>query len=78
MSKPIRTYLSQVWFIHAMAALGLFALWGYIETNNKYILLGMALSWAGAMCGSFTRIIDSIGMGRSNHESEENDAAWLN
>ena len=78
MTKPIRTYLSQLWFIHAMVTLGLFALWGYIETNNQYILLGLALSWAGAMCGSFVRVIDALGKARSNHQSEENDTTWFN
>lgn len=34
------------------------ALWGFIETGNRYILLGMAASFAGAVCGSFIRIMD--------------------
>lgn len=43
-----------------MVGLGLFALLGYIELNNKYLLLCMALSFSGAVCGSFIRVIDKI------------------
>ena len=78
MKKPIRNYLGQLWFIHAMVFLGLFALWGYIEAGNKYILLGLALSFFGALCGSFIRIIDSINRGRSDDKPEEIDATWFN
>ncbi len=60
MRNPIRKFLKQLWFIHGLVGLGLFALWGYIETNNEYILLGVAMSFLGALCGSFIRIIDAI------------------
>jgi len=60
MRKTIRNFLSNVWLIHFLVLLGLFALWGYIELGNKYLLLCMALSYSGALCGSFTRIIDAI------------------
>jgi len=76
MKKTLRTYLSQFWFIHAMAALGLFALWGYLATNNKYILLGVVLSWAGALCGSFIRVIDTVAKDRKSHSLE--DPTWFN
>ena len=76
MKKPIRTYLSQQGFIHAMVFLGLFALWGYIEAESKYMILGMALSFSGALCGSIIRIIDSVN--RSDDKPEEKEAGWLN
>ncbi len=74
----LRNYLGQLWFIHAMVLLGLFALWGYIESDNQYILLGIALSFLGALCGSFIRIINTIKMDKSEDKSEEQDAGWLN
>ena len=58
--KTIRKILSGVWFIHLVVGLGLFALGGYIVSDNKYLLLFMALSFSGAMCGSFIRVIDAI------------------
>ncbi len=58
--KNIRKFLSNLLFIHALLLLGLFALWGYIETNNKYILLGLAMSFSGAICGAFARTLDII------------------
>lgn len=58
--KKIRNFLGSKWFIHGMVLLGLCALWGYIETENKYILLGVAASFAGAVCGAFVKVIDEI------------------
>ena len=58
--NTIRKFLSSRLFIHALVVLGIVALWGYIETGNKYILLGVAASFAGAVCGSFIRVIDKI------------------
>ena len=55
-----RKILSNIWFIHSMVLLGLLALWGYIESDNKYILFGVVLSFSGAMCGSFIRVTDAI------------------
>jgi hypothetical protein len=43
-----------------MVLLGLLALWGFIEQDNKYLLLGVSLSFSGAMCGSFIRVLDAI------------------
>ena len=43
-----------------MILLGLAALWGFIELDNQYLLLCMALSFAGAVCGSFVKVIDAI------------------
>jgi hypothetical protein len=58
--KAARKILSNIWFIHSMVLLGLLALWGYIESDNKYILFGVVLSFSGAMCGSFIRVVDAI------------------
>ncbi len=43
-----------------MVFLGLVALWGYIELKNQYLLLCVALSFSGANCGGFIRVIDTI------------------
>ena len=59
--KTLRKVLSHKLFIHGMVLLGLFALWGYVETGGGYILLGVAASFAGAVCGAFIRVIDKIG-----------------
>ena len=56
----VRAFLSHRLFIHGLVLLGLLALWGYIETDNGYILLGVAASFAGAVCGAFIRVIDAI------------------
>ena len=58
--KKIRKVLGSFVFIHGLVLLGLFSLYGYIVSGNEYILLGMALSFAGAVCGSFVRIGDKI------------------
>ena len=60
MKNKIRKTVSGIWFIHLMSFLGLFALWGYIELYNKYLILFVALSFLGATCGSFIRVIDAI------------------
>ncbi|MBU0722445.1 hypothetical protein KKA93_03255 [Patescibacteria group bacterium] len=59
-NNAIRKTLSSVWFIHSMVGLGLFALFGYIKFDNKYFLLCVALSFSGAICGAFIRVIDAI------------------
>jgi hypothetical protein len=56
----LRNLISHKIFIHCMVALGIFALWGYLVTDNKYIILGVALSFLGAICGAFIKTIDSI------------------
>jgi hypothetical protein len=58
--KAARKILGNIWFIHLMVPLGLFALWGYIELDNKYLLLCVFLSFSGATCGSFVRVLDAI------------------
>ena len=64
--KKVRAFLSHKLFIHGLALLGLVALWGYIETDNRYILLGMAASFAGAVCGAFIRVVDAVKAHSSN------------
>ena len=58
--KAARTMLGNTWFIHSMVLLGLLALWGFIEQDNKYLLLGVSLSFSGAMCGSLIGVVDAI------------------
>jgi len=56
----MRRFLSSIWFIHGLVLLGLLAIVGAIATKNLYILLGVAASFMGAICGAFIRVIDSI------------------
>ncbi|MDO9182649.1 MAG: hypothetical protein Q7U04_09585 [Bacteriovorax sp.] len=66
-NKSIRKILSSFWFIHLMVGLGFFALFGYIALDvfldnkyGKFLLLCVALSFCGAVCGSFIKVIDTI------------------
>ncbi len=56
----MRRFLSSIWFIHSLIALGLLSILGVIVTKNLYILLGTAASFMGAICGAFIRVIDAI------------------
>jgi hypothetical protein len=58
--KAARRIISSTWFIHLMVPLGLSALWGSIELDNEYLLLCVFLSFSGATCGSFIRVVDAI------------------
>lgn len=58
--KTARKILGNFWFIHSMVLLGLLALWGFIKQDNEYILLGVYMSFSGAMCGAFIRVVDTI------------------
>ena len=60
MMKKIRKFLSNKIFINILVFLGLAALLGFIMTDNKYLLLCIYLSFAGAICGSFIKVIDKI------------------
>jgi len=60
MEHITRKVLSHIFTIHLFVALALFALFGFIMTNNKFLLLFVALSFSGAVCGSFIRVIDEI------------------
>ncbi len=58
--NKIRKFLGSKLFIHGMVLLGLFAMLGVIKTGNLYILFGVALSFLGALCGAFIRVIEAI------------------
>ena len=63
--KNVRKVLKNTLFIHVLVIVGLFSLWGYIQTKNEYILMGTYLSVVGAICGSFIKIVDLI-KGKNN------------
>ena len=56
----IRKFLGNFYFIHLEVFLGLFALIGFLIGNYKFLIFFIVLSFAGAICGSFIRLIDSI------------------
>lgn len=56
----LRRFLSHIIFVHFLVALGLFALWGYLATDQAILALLCALSFSGAVCGAFIRVIDAI------------------
>jgi predicted regulator of amino acid metabolism with ACT domain len=56
----LRSILKNFMFIHFLALLSLITLWGFIETKNSYLLLGILASVLGAICGSFIRVVDAI------------------
>lgn len=39
--------------LHALVLLSVLALWGWIETDNRYLILCAALSFYGALCFAF-------------------------
>jgi len=56
----LRKFLSHIIFIHALVALGILALWGFIATQQAILAILCALSFSGAVCGSLIRVIDAI------------------
>ena len=60
MKSKVRKFLGNFYFIHFEVFLGLFALFGYIMTDVKFLIFFTTLSFAGAICGSFIRVIDEI------------------
>ncbi len=56
----LRRFLSHIAFIHVLVALGLFALWGFLAAGQVILALLCALSFSGAVCGAFIRVIDAI------------------
>jgi hypothetical protein len=60
MKLKIRRFLGNIYFIHFGVFLGLFAILGYTNHVAETLLFWAALSFAGAVCGSFIRIIDTI------------------
>lgn len=47
----------QFWFLHFLVFLSLLALWGYLETGNKYLVLCAVLSFYGALCLAFRALL---------------------
>jgi|GEM_PF-2503159 len=47
-------------YIHACAALSIFALWGYLETNNEYLIICSVASFFGALCFTFVRLFRAM------------------
>ncbi len=60
MKKIFRNVLGSLWFIHIMVMLGMSALFGCIMLKQDLLLLCVALSFAGAVCGAFIRVLDAI------------------
>ena len=58
--KRVRKILKNFWFIHFLVFLGFFALLGYLLSNENYLIFFVTLSFAGAICGSFIRVIDAL------------------
>ncbi len=56
----LRKFLSNYYFIHGLVLLGLFSLLGYVMADIKLLALAVAASFAGAVCGSFIRVVDAI------------------
>ena len=56
----MRKFLSNFYLIHFEVVLGLLALFGYIMTENKFLVFFTVLSFTGAICGAFIRVIDTI------------------
>jgi len=57
----LRTLLSNFYFIHFLVALGLLATLGWILRNMPLLIFFAVLSFAGAICGAFIRVIDKNG-----------------
>jgi hypothetical protein len=56
----IRKFLDHLAVIHFEVFLGLFALLGYLKGKGDILLFFVALSFSGALCGAFGRVIDAI------------------
>ncbi len=61
-----RSLLGHLWFIHLLVFLGLGALFGSIMLQQNLLWLCVALSFAGAICGAFIRVLDAIRAGPRN------------
>lgn len=57
--KYVRNILGSFWFIHLLVILGLFSMIGAF-TGLTFILFFTVLSFAGAICGAFIRVIDAV------------------
>ncbi len=57
MIKSKKLSKKKFWFLHLLVLLSLFALWGYLETNNKYLILLSVLAFYGALCETFSALL---------------------
>ncbi len=55
----MRHLLSNIWVIHVCVAAGLVAIFGFVQTGNPIIAVCIGLSFSGAVCGAFVRVIDA-------------------
>lgn len=46
--------------LHFLVALSLFALWGWIETDNRYLILGAVAAFYGALCFALAGINEQL------------------
>ncbi|MCX6795163.1 MAG: hypothetical protein NT165_00275 [Candidatus Falkowbacteria bacterium] len=60
MKLKIRSFLGNFYFIHFEVFLALFAFFGYLIIHNQALVFFTLLSFAGALCGAFIRVIDAI------------------
>ena len=58
--NKIRTFLATFWFIHLQVFLAFLALFGYLMTKLDMLIFFIILAFAGSICSSFIRIIDTI------------------
>jgi Na+/H+ antiporter NhaC len=56
----LRKVLSNWAFIHLLVLLGFLALAGLLFTSVSWFILFVALSFTGAICGAFIKVIDTI------------------
>ena len=61
----LRNVLRNFTVIHLQVVLGLFALYGYLSTDVIILAVLTTLSFAGALCGTFIRIVDEIRLAKS-------------
>ncbi len=57
--EHIHRVLSSIWLIHFFVFLGLFSLYGFLSTRMEMFIFFSVLSFCGAVCGAFIRVIDS-------------------
>jgi hypothetical protein len=50
----------QFWAIHLLVALSLLALWGWIETGNRYLILAAAAAFYGSLCFAFAGLYQRL------------------
>lgn len=56
----LRKVLSNWMFIHFLVVLGLLSLFGIVFASLNVLIIPAVLSFAGAICGAFIKVIDTI------------------